>query len=599
MQTHTLGTSERRSRWEWWCFCLFCLLAFAFGIVGFRRQEGPQNFSLSAALYQTLQMFVLHSPYMEEGHTNNYLVAAHWLAAAAFLLAAAKAFLTVFRGELMRLSLGWQSNHIVICGLGALGLRLALDGRRRGRFVVAIEKNGEPGAIEEARRNGVLVIEGDGCDPTTLRKLGVERAEFVVAACQEDPTNIAVAAIVGQVLPVTLRRDKPLVCRLLIQDERLSRLIADESLFPTRNNNRGSWNLANVYRINFGDLQLHDTAARQCFRLHPLDFQPLRKDDDTSAHLAVIGFGAMGQGLALHAARIGHFANEVTRGQRLAITVLDRNAKAALDAFKTRYPKIDRVCEIGCREVEPLASDFLDVLEAFTHAVVAQKEKLLTCAACYETEEKADDRENFRIGIELSRRTKGRQVQTLIYQSTRQGYASLFPHEARGEGISPRLHAFGMWEDIFTWDILLHESEDQLARALHEDYQKHHRDQGHKEWESLDDEFRESNRHAADHIPVKLRALGYHDAPLQPGKQRIEKFTDDEIPLLAKMEHARWCAERWLADWEYGPETIREKKINKNLLPWDKLSPEEQKKDPEQISAIARALHEVNRGIYR
>jgi hypothetical protein len=93
--------------------------------------------------------------------------------------------------------------------------------------------------------------------------------------------------------------------------------------------------------------------------------------------------------------------------------------------------------------------------------------------------------------------------------------------------------------------------------------------------------------------------LGYHYEPLQPGKDPIDRFTDDEILLLAQIEHLRWCAERWLDGWEYGPKSMKEKKINRCLVAWDQLLPEEQIKDPEQINTIARSLNEIGCAIYR
>jgi predicted dinucleotide-binding enzyme len=577
-------------------------MAFVFGYLGFREQarDHPEQFSRSAALYETLQMFVLHTPHIEERSDNLYLDAARWLAAATFLLAIVKAFWTVFRGEWIYLSLIWTRKHVVICGLGDMGLRLALEARRHDMCVVAIEKDGEPGTIEQARRSGVLVIESDACDAALLHKLRIERAEFVVAACREDQTNVAIAAIIGQLMPPALCRPKPLICRLLIQDFKLRELLADESIFPRRSN-AASTRAPSNYRINFRDLHVKETAARQCFRRHPLDFRPIRESDDTVVHLVVIGFGAMGQSLALQAMRIGHFANEVSKGLRIRITVVDRDTKSGIKTFRARHPKAEQICEFIPHPADYTAPGFVDTAAQLSRDAVEPKE-LVTYAVCVETEmdakQVADDRENLRIGIELSRRTDKRPVQTLIYQSTRYGFAALFPREDKGAGLSPRLHAFGMVEDIFTWDILLHESEDRLARALHEDYERRHPIEASSEWDGLAEAFKESNRQAADHIPVKLRALGYHDEPFQSDKQPIERFTENEVLLLAQMEHLRWCAERWLDDWEHGKETNREKKINKNLVLWAQLEEAERNKDPEQINAIIPSLNKVGRGIY-
>ena len=279
-------------------------------------------------------------------------------------------------------------------------------------------------------------------------------------------------------------------------------------------------------------------------------------------------------------------------------------ATVAVTAFKAQYRNIHLVCDVAARESQPELPDLLKVLDQISLPVPGQPATLTTYAMCVELEDQACDSKNLELGLELSRRTKGRTVQILLYQSTRCGFAALFPERVRGQALSSRLHAFGMKEDIYTWDVLLHESEDRLARALHEDYWRQRQHSGapvaeNPAWQELRDDFKESNRHAADHLPVKLRALGYHEAPLQPERERVLKFEDHEISLLAKMEHARWCAERWLANWEHAPKTDRAKKLSCALCQWDALPSDEQKKDPEQVNAIFRVLEQIGHGIYR
>jgi hypothetical protein len=356
-----------------------------------------------------------------------------------------------------------------------------------------------------------------------------------------------------------------------------------------------------LYTVNLRDLNVHETAARQALRRYPLDFKPIIKDNDTTVHLVIVGFGSMGQQLALHAARIAHFAPGKTKQiRRLCVTILDGATQTAMDAFQSRYPKFGQICDLRVQTVDPSSPMLLEELGQIARKATIQDE-LVTCAVCLETGALANDRENLRIALELSKRTNNLPVQTLIYQSTRCGYAAMFPADADGARSGSPLHAFGMVEDIYSWDVLLHESEDRLARTVHAVYAEHRRLEGKTEleWEFLRDNFKDSNRHAADHIDIKLRALGYHQAPLQNGRTRKERFEQDELDVLAPMEHRRYCAERWLDGWEFGPETIRERKINKTLIDWHELGAEEQKKDHEQIQAIPQVLFGVGSGVYR
>lgn len=596
MESHATSKPERLSGWRWWLAAIVAAAAFAFGAVGLWQYESslehgghPDPLSI---FYHTLQLFILHAPHLER--------AAPWQLHVGRLLAAGLFFaflreLTRDQLLLLRFWFPWRRGHVVVCGLGDLGLRLALDGRRRRRFVVAIEKDPAPDALARARASGVLVLEGDARDPAQLRRARIERADFLLAACKYDQTNVAVAALVGQFSRPNKKRAGPLVCRLLIRDSTLRPLVSNEALYP---------HTGSAYRVNFTDLDLEDTAARQAIRRNPLDFRPIHQEDNIQAHLVVIGFGQMGQSLALHAARIGHFASEVGKHPRqLRITVVDKNANTGWNDFIARYEKLQQVCDAEFVVHDPHDAGFAAAMAALNREAGGDS-ALVTYACCIKEHDQTDDQTNLRLGLELSALTAHRPAQVLIHQTSRRGFAALFPQDGRGSGLSDHVHAFGMKEDVFTWDVLLHESEDKLARAFHEDYQAQRAAEGipdkdNPHWEELTEDLKDSNRQAADHLAAKLRALGYHDEPLTRDKHRIEKFEVEDLLLLAKMEHARWRAERWLAGWKPGPVRDTKNKISDCLVPWDDLPLDRQKRDREQIAAIPEALYRIGRGIYR
>ena len=160
-----------------------------------------------------------------------------------------------------------------------------------------------------------------------------------------------------------------------------------------------------------------------------------------------------------------------------------------------------------------------------------------------------------------------------------------------------------MVEDIFNWDVLVRESEDRLAGALHEDYWKRRHAEGVKDsenphWEELD---HEDLRNRIDVPPTAFPsncASGYRSETIRLGQEPFDRFDEKDTLLLAQLEHARWCAERWLAGWEHtrspiAPEAEQEPG---SLGP---ATPEEQTKGPEQIQAISRAPLGFSPGIYR
>jgi len=334
LNTAAASTTEQHSSWGWWATGVIAVAAFGFGFAGmweYERAASPtRGVDFLSLIYHTLQLFILHGPHLDRP-VPWQLHVGRLLGAVPLCVAAVMAFLKVFPDEwnLMMLRLPWTRGHVVICGLGDIGQRLAHEGRLRKKRIVAIEKSCPPSKRQLMRDQGVLVLVGDATEDAQLGAAQVGRADFVIASCEDDQTNAAIAAMVGKVLGSASSRSVPLVCRALIGNPHIRQLLSRHPLFsdPLR------------YRVNFSDLDRHAVAARQAFRLYPLDFQPIRQHDDTVVRLIVIGFGNAGQSLALHAAQIGHFANEVGKGMRLRLTIVD-STDALFEEFKARYPNL-------------------------------------------------------------------------------------------------------------------------------------------------------------------------------------------------------------------------------------------------------------------
>ncbi len=563
-------------------------IVFVCGFTGYWRYDFENSGSppeVLSVLYCTAQLFI--------GQAERLPGAIPWelhvarIGGIIILFAGAVgAFFLLFRGHitLARLYLPWRKGHVVICGLGERGLRIALEGRRRGRFVVAIDRHADTPAVAQARSAGIVLLHGDATDERTLVRARLNRADSVIAACALDGTNVAIASRIGRLMEKTGTRTTPLLCRVMIRDPWMRDLFFCGDHFPRVNTQ---------FRVNMSDLDHFGTAARQALHAHPLDFRPIHPKDPTVVHLVVIGFGPMGQALALHAAQVGHFANEVTQGIKPRMTIVDSPAGKGWKDFKAGFPQVDQVCEVRALLRNPPARDeireFVSELNGLEPAAT-----LATYAVCLE-----DDAANLQLGLSLAGELADRSAQVLVYQSTRSGYAALFEGEGPNCPMPANVHAFGMAEDILTWDALFHEGEDAVAKALHEDFRERHPGEAGQDWDRLSEGFKDSNRLAADHIPVKLRAIDCVDGPLQAGREPIEHFERHEVDLLAQMEHIRWCAERRTAGWQYGPVTDRARKISCCLVPWKDLPPKEQNKDPEQIRAILTALKKVRRGVYR
>jgi trk system potassium uptake protein TrkA len=91
--------------------------------------------------------------------------------------------------------------YIVIVGAGKVGYFLA---KRlcQGKHVISIVEKDKAICEEIAKELGVLVINGDGCDPHILEEAGVGRAEVVAAVTGDDEDNLIICQLAKEIFRV-------------------------------------------------------------------------------------------------------------------------------------------------------------------------------------------------------------------------------------------------------------------------------------------------------------------------------------------------------------------------------------------------------------
>lgn len=86
--------------------------------------------------------------------------------------------------------------YAIIIGGGKIGYYLTRSLINRDYEVLLMEK--EPLQVQRLRADlGDVVMQGDGCEPTTLRDAGAERADLVVVATGDDADNLVAAQMVA------------------------------------------------------------------------------------------------------------------------------------------------------------------------------------------------------------------------------------------------------------------------------------------------------------------------------------------------------------------------------------------------------------------
>jgi Trk K+ transport system NAD-binding subunit len=86
-----------------------------------------------------------------------------------------------------------RRDHVVVVGMGQVGLRLCLLLRRCGIGVVAVDDRDDGENVGKAREEGLPVVIGRGADPSLLRRLSLENACALAAVTSDDLENVSIA----------------------------------------------------------------------------------------------------------------------------------------------------------------------------------------------------------------------------------------------------------------------------------------------------------------------------------------------------------------------------------------------------------------------
>jgi voltage-gated potassium channel len=176
------------------------LTAFAVVIlVGFVGYQALEGFSPLDALYMTVITvssvgFSEVEPLDSSGRLFTIFLITAGLASVAFAAASGAEF--VLEGHMRRIierrrmdrSIQHLDDHVIICGLGRVGRRLAEELVDEGVGFVVVDT--EMTRLQEAVERGYPYVEGDATEESVLLEAGITRARALVACVNSDADNV-------------------------------------------------------------------------------------------------------------------------------------------------------------------------------------------------------------------------------------------------------------------------------------------------------------------------------------------------------------------------------------------------------------------------
>ncbi len=581
MSQHSLTDRLKSDPRQWWLVITSGTLTLVCGSIGLWQYEhahaehavNPVTCAFSS-LYYALQMLILHTPHFERG-TNVCLEIGRWSGAFTLVSATLIVFWKGLRHEFQLLRLTSWSGHHVVCGLGQKGMEIVRGLKPEGSAarVVVIDPNPEASFVNECSAKGVPVLMGDATVAKSLNKARVHSAREIIVITPKDETNVRIAGEVRQLSA----KNQPAgqACYVHLENIHL------------REGLQKFTNLSSSTGCTLKFFDVFDGEARRVLSESPLDGQGIGPKDPRTVHLVIVGFGRMGRSLALRAAKMGHFAN----GKQLRISVIDREAERQREHFLFRYPALesDKICQLIFHPADAQSLTARRLIEGWA----AEPDTLLHLFICVD-----DNTTAVEVGLRLQAmlvRHPDCNLQLRIKQ--RASLAKILEQSA--QSTRPHLKVFGMVEDTCCDTVFRHEFNERIAQSLHESFVEKRlansnrtldNDPAMQPWATLLDDFRESNRQQADHMGIKLRALGLEMTLAADTREAITTFSAADIELLAEVEHRRWNAERWLAGWRYGKPSDKPNRINEYLVAWNELPDSIKQYDRETITGMPNRL---------
>jgi hypothetical protein len=556
--------------YQWYVIGVLWVVVFTLGFIGLRINFSEIGVSRTFwdTVNRTLQLFVLESGIFY-GPANIPLEIARFLAPLVALFTAIQAFVTIFYKQLQRAGLRFARDHVVICGLGRKGLILAREFHLLGYRVVVLEQDEKNSRLEQCMEQGIVTLIGKAADIELLRRAGVRKAIYVISVCGDDGANAEVAVNTRHL--ATGGRGRALTCFIHIGDLDLRNLLREQEIYGGE---------AGLFRLEL--FNVFESGARALLDEFPVSGVS-GAAGDREKHALVVGLGRMGRSLVVHAAWIWE-AEQSATGQRLRVSLVDRNAASIAESLAIQYPWIGSACDIHPVQMDVESPEFQ---QAEFLSSDGRSPDVTAIYVCLD-----DDSRALSAALTLLQKTRSYQIPIVVRMVQDAGLASLLGTDKGSmEYGFADLHPFGLLDRTCKPDLLLGTHE-LLARAIHEEYLRSHvKEDATPEtnpslvpWDELPEDLRESNLRQADHIGVKLKAIRCSLERLSGRAVNTCELAPEDVELLAQMEHQRWREEREGMGYVFatGPKDLQ-KKTSPLLVPWVDLPDLEKEKLRENI----------------
>jgi hypothetical protein len=521
-----------------------------------------------------------------------------------------------------------MKDHTILCGLGNLGNAFTSNIMDKSKLVI-IERDASNENIVRLKKEGAKVIDANALDITVLENIGIKNARCLLALTGNDFDNMSVLNNAYKLVETTERKTNKIVLACNIDSRNLKAAVIKEWINKNENDDsilkeKLSLFFETACKIQSGDkvakpdpllkqkyselkeeLTLYDPsdekppliheyirlfninqlAARYIFVNYPPDrYRPIIAASDKVMEILILGFSPLGEEVFKLCVQNCHYINRL----KTKITIICPDGNIVSNRFESKYRNIRNIIDYHIIECNPHHIDYRFM----------KTNNLTNIDAIYICS--IEDR------FQASYSSRALELYGKDIYIVRPFYRNTILNVAENKY---KTHSFFIFEKITKTDFIIANRYDVKALAFHNRWLKlalavyvekvnTSIENGNSipepkptlvSWNFLNEEIRDDNRSAADHLNIKLRSVGQLKNPEFYSHPQDDKINydflrnDAIITCLAETEHRRWMATKYLYGWDYGSDRNDILRIHDCLVDYYQLSPDDQKYDLKQV----------------
>lgn len=543
-------------------------IGLALGYFGFVLYANQNNeaWTTGDIFYRTLQLVAMDSGAVD-GKINWMLNAARFILPFLTAYTFLQGLLHIFKEQIQRQRLRRFKDHIVICGIGQKGARIAKELLSLGYNVVIIDKEHNRESEELLRAQGAIILDGDATNRDILTSARVQHARNLVCLLGSDRDNLQIA---HQAFQLTHNRQVgKLTCTIHLASIDLLKLIRISEL--SRNPH---------VPFELESFNAYERTARLLLQ-EGAKWEELISPEGVPGSLLVIGLGKLGEQLVVQAGYQWHLLD---RSDQLVVTMIDSDAEEKKRNLLRNYPQLENVFQLNPIQVELTSIGLLqNILEPLKSGEVIQ------AYICLD-----DPVLSLQVCLNLLQIPGYINKPIWVHLSKESGLTSILEKPLPGLGVASQIRTFDIFDHACSADLILGGMHEILARDLHEIYRAENRSaSANKTWEQLPEALKDANQQQASRIFQLLKEGGYRIYPLQDWDAHKKVFTDTEMEKMARLEHELWRQAKEADGWIYAEERDNEKRLHPDLVPWEELPEVEREKNLKVIRQLPALLARI------